>query len=158
MWIQATAIILPRVQEHYDSGCFPHFDQQAAHLFQVSDGLIGTLSSSMFAGMMVGAVGWGTCTSFLLCLSARFIQLYRLGLAWSKYSIQRDPLLYFSIRAIVRYHHLIYDPVHSFLLSGKRRRGKGTPKPTVLCLIFCRALCQRMALCFLNSCQTKKGT
>ncbi|KAG8214375.1 MFS general substrate transporter [Butyriboletus roseoflavus] len=46
MWIQAVAIILPRVQQHY----------------LVPDNYIGTLSSSMFAGMMVGAVGWGTCS------------------------------------------------------------------------------------------------
>jgi hypothetical protein len=29
----------------------------------VPDSYIGTVSSSMFAGMMVGAVGWGTCKS-----------------------------------------------------------------------------------------------
>ncbi|KAG7088038.1 hypothetical protein E1B28_012072 [Marasmius oreades] len=49
MWIQTVAIILPRVQYHYS----------------VSDSLIGTLSSSMFAGMMVGAVGWGTCSDLI---------------------------------------------------------------------------------------------
>ncbi|KAJ3572767.1 hypothetical protein NP233_g2872 [Leucocoprinus birnbaumii] len=49
MWIQAMAIILPRVQQHYD----------------VSDGVIGSVSSSMFAGMMLGAVGWGTCSDLL---------------------------------------------------------------------------------------------
>ncbi|KAF5360741.1 hypothetical protein D9756_005094 [Leucocoprinus leucothites] len=49
MWIQAVAIILPRVQQHY----------------HVSDGVIGGLSSSMFAGMMIGAVGWGTCSDLL---------------------------------------------------------------------------------------------
>ncbi|KAI0953359.1 hypothetical protein AcW1_007597 [Taiwanofungus camphoratus] len=49
MWIQAVAIVLPRVQEH----------------FSVSDGYIGTLSSSMFAGMMVGALGWGTCADLM---------------------------------------------------------------------------------------------
>lgn len=27
----------------------------------VPDSYIGTVSSSMFAGMMIGAVGWGTC-------------------------------------------------------------------------------------------------
>lgn len=32
----------------------------------VPDSYIGTLSSSMFAGMMFGAVGWGTCVSILL--------------------------------------------------------------------------------------------
>ncbi|KIJ64572.1 hypothetical protein HYDPIDRAFT_90001 [Hydnomerulius pinastri MD-312] len=49
MWIQAIAIILPRVQQHY----------------LVPDKLIGTLSSSMFAGMMFGAVGWGTCSDLM---------------------------------------------------------------------------------------------
>ncbi|THU90987.1 MFS general substrate transporter [Dendrothele bispora CBS 962.96] len=49
MWIQAIAIILPRVQEHYD----------------VPDNYIGALSSSMFAGMMFGAVGWGTCSDLM---------------------------------------------------------------------------------------------
>ncbi|KIN93639.1 hypothetical protein M404DRAFT_170644 [Pisolithus tinctorius Marx 270] len=49
MWIQATAIILPRVQQHYS----------------VPDSYIGVLSSSMFAGMMLGAVGWGTCSDVL---------------------------------------------------------------------------------------------
>jgi len=29
----------------------------------VPDSYIGTVSSSMFAGMMIGAVGWGTCKS-----------------------------------------------------------------------------------------------
>ncbi|KAF9222968.1 MFS general substrate transporter [Gyrodon lividus] len=49
MWIQAIAIILPRVQQHYS----------------VPDSYIGTPSSSMFAGMMVGAVGWGTCSDLV---------------------------------------------------------------------------------------------
>ncbi|KAH7885489.1 major facilitator superfamily domain-containing protein [Phlebopus sp. FC_14] len=49
MWIQAIAIILPRVQQHYS----------------VPDNYIGTLSSSMFAGMMFGAVGWGTCSDLM---------------------------------------------------------------------------------------------
>ncbi|KIM54189.1 hypothetical protein SCLCIDRAFT_1222239 [Scleroderma citrinum Foug A] len=49
MWIQAMAIVLPRVQQH----------------FSVPDSLIGALSSSMFAGMMIGAVGWGTCSDII---------------------------------------------------------------------------------------------
>ncbi|TFK93073.1 MFS general substrate transporter [Polyporus arcularius HHB13444] len=49
MWIQAIAIVLPRVQQH----------------FSVSDGFIGTLSSSMFGGMMFGAIGWGTCSDLM---------------------------------------------------------------------------------------------
>ncbi|TFK26851.1 MFS general substrate transporter [Coprinopsis marcescibilis] len=49
MWIQAIAIILPRVQMHYN----------------VPSSYIGTVSSSMFAGMMFGAVGWGTCSDLM---------------------------------------------------------------------------------------------
>ncbi|GAA5813882.1 hypothetical protein MFLAVUS_007370 [Mucor flavus] len=44
MWLQTIAIILPRVQDHYD----------------VPDEWIGTLSSSLFAGMTVGAFFWGS--------------------------------------------------------------------------------------------------
>ncbi|KAG5716957.1 hypothetical protein E4T56_gene15898, partial [Termitomyces sp. T112] len=65
MWIQAVAIILPRIQIHYD----------------VPDSYIGSLSSTMFAGMMFGAIGWGTCSDILgrsaafnatLCFTAVF--------------------------------------------------------------------------------------
>ncbi|KAI8099794.1 major facilitator superfamily domain-containing protein [Halteromyces radiatus] len=44
MWLQTVAIILPRVQEH----------------FQVDDKWIGTLSSSLFTGMMIGSFFWGS--------------------------------------------------------------------------------------------------
>ncbi|TNY22866.1 major facilitator superfamily domain-containing protein [Rhodotorula diobovata] len=43
-WLQCIAVILPRVQEHWG----------------VSDRWIGLLSTSLFAGMMVGAWGWGS--------------------------------------------------------------------------------------------------
>ncbi|GLB38653.1 putative sugar (and other) transporter [Lyophyllum shimeji] len=65
MWIQAVAIILPRVQQHY----------------HVPDSYIGGVSSSMFAGMMCGAIGWGTCSDIMgrsaafnatLCFTALF--------------------------------------------------------------------------------------
>ncbi|KAF9481138.1 MFS general substrate transporter [Pholiota conissans] len=49
MWIQAIAIALPRIQQHY----------------AVPDSYIGALSSAMFGGMMVGAVGWGTCSDIM---------------------------------------------------------------------------------------------
>ncbi|KII90655.1 hypothetical protein PLICRDRAFT_137021 [Plicaturopsis crispa FD-325 SS-3] len=49
MWIQAVAIILPRVQQH----------------FSVPDSYIGMLSSSMFGGMAFGALGWGTCSDLM---------------------------------------------------------------------------------------------
>lgn len=35
---------------------------QPTHTSPVSDSHIGYLSSAMFAGMMLGAVGWGSCT------------------------------------------------------------------------------------------------
>jgi len=34
--------------------------------FAVPDNRIGILSSSMFGGMMIGAVGWGTCECFFI--------------------------------------------------------------------------------------------
>ncbi|KAI7859376.1 major facilitator superfamily domain-containing protein [Circinella umbellata] len=43
MWLQTVIIILPRVQDH----------------FGVSDNWIGSLSSSLFTGMMFGALFWG---------------------------------------------------------------------------------------------------
>ncbi|KAH8831459.1 major facilitator superfamily domain-containing protein [Flagelloscypha sp. PMI_526] len=49
MWVQTVAIILPRVQIHYS----------------VPDSYAGLLSSSVFAGMMFGAVGWGSCSDLL---------------------------------------------------------------------------------------------
>ncbi|KAI8368675.1 major facilitator superfamily domain-containing protein [Choanephora cucurbitarum] len=44
MWLQTIAIILPRVQDHYN----------------ISNKWIGVLSSSLFAGMTFGAFFWGT--------------------------------------------------------------------------------------------------
>ncbi|KAI9507626.1 MFS general substrate transporter [Russula earlei] len=49
MWLQAISIILPRIQRH----------------FSLPDNRIGLLSSTMFAGMMFGAVGWGTCSDLV---------------------------------------------------------------------------------------------
>jgi len=51
MWLQAIAIILPRVQDQYG----------------VSNNVIGALSSSTFAGMFLGAFVWGTCTHLGTC-------------------------------------------------------------------------------------------
>ena len=45
MWLQGIAIVLPRVQDEWN----------------VHDRWIGLLSSSTFAGMMVGALAWGSC-------------------------------------------------------------------------------------------------
>ncbi|CAO3576593.1 unnamed protein product [Absidia cylindrospora] len=44
MWLQTVAIILPRVQDH----------------FKVDDKWIGTVSSSLFTGMMFGSFFWGS--------------------------------------------------------------------------------------------------
>ncbi|KAG8745964.1 hypothetical protein FRC10_006527 [Ceratobasidium sp. 414] len=46
MWMQAVTIILPRVQDEY----------------AVPDSQIGFLSTSVFFGMMFGALGWGSCS------------------------------------------------------------------------------------------------
>ncbi|TKY90420.1 hypothetical protein EX895_000418 [Sporisorium graminicola] len=44
MWIQAIAIILPHIQRY----------------FALSDGIVGLASSSIFVGMFVGSIAWGT--------------------------------------------------------------------------------------------------
>lgn len=49
MWLEAVAIILPRVQDEYS----------------ISDRSIGVLSTSIFFGMMLGSIGWGTCSDLL---------------------------------------------------------------------------------------------
>lgn len=46
MWLQGVAIVLPRVQDEWG----------------ISDRWIGLVSSSTFAGMMIGAIAWGSCT------------------------------------------------------------------------------------------------
>lgn len=76
MWIQAIAIILPRVQQHFD-GEHPHASMHLLALivplsYTVPDKYIGTLSSSMFGGMMFGAIGWGTCGSLCFVSSYQF--------------------------------------------------------------------------------------
>ena len=45
MWLQGVAIVLPRVQDEW----------------QIGDQWIGLVSSCTFAGMMVGALAWGSC-------------------------------------------------------------------------------------------------
>ncbi|PPR06313.1 hypothetical protein CVT24_001025 [Panaeolus cyanescens] len=66
MWLQAIAIILPRIQEHYKGIDTPGRPKHDVHyILPVSDAFIGTLSSSMFAGMMIGAIGWGTCSDLM---------------------------------------------------------------------------------------------
>ncbi|KIY51552.1 MFS general substrate transporter [Fistulina hepatica ATCC 64428] len=49
MWLEAIAIIMPRVQQHYT----------------IQDNHIGALPSSMFLGMMIGAMGWGACADLV---------------------------------------------------------------------------------------------
>ncbi len=44
MWIQAIAIILPHIQRS----------------FALTDGTVGLASSSIFVGMFVGSIAWGT--------------------------------------------------------------------------------------------------
>lgn len=46
-------------------GCKSIASTIPSHVFHhaVADNAVGIVSSSMFAGMMFGAVGWGTCAS-----------------------------------------------------------------------------------------------
>lgn len=57
MWLEAIAIALPRVQDH----------------FSVPNSRIGWLMTSMFGGMMFGAVGWGNCESLNPCANENII-------------------------------------------------------------------------------------
>jgi hypothetical protein len=77
------AIILPRIQRHFLRKS-PYLEFIRIHMippFAVPDNRIGILSSSMFAGMMIGAVGWGTCEFYLLYLLwfVRRTDVVRLG-------------------------------------------------------------------------------
>lgn len=45
MWLQGVAISLPRIQDEWG----------------VRDRWVGLVSSSTFAGMMIGALAWGSC-------------------------------------------------------------------------------------------------
>jgi hypothetical protein len=61
MWLQAVAIILPRVQRHYGAVVLNEKKCLLIQALDVADSQIGVLSASVFAGMMIGAVVWGTC-------------------------------------------------------------------------------------------------
>lgn len=111
MWIQAIAIILPRVQNHYS----------------VPDSYIGLVSSSMFGGMMVGAVGWGTC--MLRQLLSRYTAkltdtLNRFGPYGTKYSVQRDTVLYVCLWPPRNICQLVQNPMHSPILPWECRWGE----------------------------------
>lgn len=65
MWLQGIAIVLPRVQDEWNIG----------------DQWIGLVSSCTFAGMMVGALAWGSCEflmglPFLLTVSGDGLTLF----------------------------------------------------------------------------------
>lgn len=104
MWIQAIAIILPRVQQHYSGGLptpLPHSTPSLMPCtLTVPDNYIGSLSSSMFAGMMIGAVGWGTCRHLIIHPLIYVLQLNhtftfcRLRSPGPQRSLQRDSFLH----------------------------------------------------------------
>lgn len=136
MWIQAIAIILPRVQQHY-SGELPSshlvvsdFNEPKTlflhRLLAVPDSYIGLVSSSMFGGMMIGAIGWGTCTSsapFFHVRRARLTLFNRLRPHGSNYGLQRNPLLHSRLRHPRVLRQLVLDPLCDFIPSGKFRWG-----------------------------------
>lgn len=102
MWLQAVAIVLPRVQRHYGSFLFYTF-VQSPHIWifpEISDRSIGFMSSAVHAGMMVGALGWGTCESsisedFLTTL----IPSSRFGSFGTNNCIQWDTFLDVTLRS-----------------------------------------------------------
>ena len=73
MWIQAVAIILPRIQQHYAGEANRwNIITRDFQSTSVPDSYIGAISSSMFAGMMIGAVGWGTCKPIFILINSSF--------------------------------------------------------------------------------------
>lgn len=75
----------------------------------VSDGRIGLLSSSMFGGMMFGAVGWGTCElspSPLASHPMSHSAHTRFGPPGTDGGVQRYPIPHFRIwsRRVSRQH------------------------------------------------------
>ena len=131
------AIILPRIQRHFlrkspYSRAFmcihmiPFLLSPHMHIFTVPDNRIGILSSSMFAGMMIGAVGWGTCKFYPIWLVSRIdsTDVVRLGPYGSQHSLQRDPI--FHIR--VRHSRLICNNISNALCCPifSRQRCRGT--------------------------------
>ena len=80
----------------------------------VPDSYIGTVSSSMFAGMMVGAVGWGTCK----VNSHSHIQIIKLirtkaPISWDE--LQPLTQLFFSLPSLVSWH---LSQIHSLLFAS----------------------------------------
>ena len=66
-----------------------------ANLHTVPDNRIGYLSSGLFAGMMIGAIGWGSCTTVVPHLRSlthftlqALIYLGEALLSISRYSLQ----------------------------------------------------------------------
>lgn len=91
----------------------------------VPDTYIGVVSSSMFAGMMIGAVGWGTCESTLILISNIILLIFLLRLRphGTKYSLQRDPLFHCPLWSPCIFLKFFLYSLHCALLLGNFSRG-----------------------------------
>ena len=92
----------------------------------VPDSYIGTVSSSMFAGMMIGAVGWGTCKSISIPANQiiQFILLQRFRSHRTKCSLQRNPLFHCPLWSPGILHKIIFYSLHCTFLLGKFSWGR----------------------------------
>lgn len=154
MWLQALAIVLPRVQQHYtgESSSDIYHPSPTQTAYAVADSYIGIFNSSMFAGMMFGAIGWGTCESLLLNFVNRIEpnERYRLGLDWSQRCVQCDIILYRSFWCDFCIFKLFRHALRYVILPRKRYRRK----PFTLFLtdiieaFYHRDLCQRTVHCY----------
>lgn len=117
----------PAALFRYDIGldCSEH---ALNRLVAVPDNYIGALSSSLFAGMMIGAVGWGTCACYVLqmtqhCSSTHYL-LIRLRRYGTDYCIQCHTLLYryFWPPRVIR--QLVQDAMRYFILPWQFSGGE----------------------------------
>jgi hypothetical protein len=112
MWLQGVAIVLPRVQDEW----------------QIGDQWIGLVSSCTFAGMMVGALAWGSCecrkvrttcaTDRPISLSDPFIR--RFGCIWTQECLQCYTSHYCRLWSALFHGAKLYDPVPLSLFIGYR--------------------------------------
>jgi hypothetical protein len=92
----------------------------------VPDGYIGIVSSSMFAGMMFGAVGWGTCESNFSVQRCPLIVLGgRLRSFGTQHCLQRNFIFYCSLWTIGFAREFVLFPLCAPLSLGDCCGRKG---------------------------------
>lgn len=112
-------------------------------MLSVPDNYIGTLSSSMFAGMMVGAVGWGTCSdlagrSTVFNATLFFTSLFGILASFAS-SFWSLCVLLFFLGSAVGVCFLYFQIVYALIIAS-------------------RVPCPLMARFFSNTCPREKST